>query len=188
LAPLLQRRLRFTPPRNSLFAHLCRVITGQQVSTAAADTIFGRLRAAVGRLTPERMLALDEDALRAAGLSRQKARYLRELAGGIVDGTHRLGALGRLSDAQVHQRLTAIRGLGTWSADMVLIFRLHRPDVLPTLDIGVRRAMERLYRLDPAMPQRAWHDAAERIAAPWRPWRSLAVRHLWAWGDADVNY
>jgi DNA-3-methyladenine glycosylase II len=159
------------------YTTLIRSITGQQLSVKAAATIFGRvLDLFRGRApTPQQLLDADPDALRAAGLSRAKVAYLRSLAEHVLDGSLELDRLDDLPDDDVIAELTAVKGLGEWTAHMFLMFQLARPDVLAVGDLGVRRAAERLYDL-PAMPTPA---ELERIAQPWRPWRTLACRYLW---------
>jgi DNA-3-methyladenine glycosylase II len=120
--------------------------------------------------------AADPAALRTSvGLSHAKVRYLRSLAEHVLDGSLELGKLGRLSDEEVIARLTAISGIGRWSADIFLMFHLQRPDVLPVGDLGIRKAFQAVYGL-PALPEAA---EMERIAEPWRPYRSLASLFLW---------
>ena len=159
------------------YGALVRSIVGQQLSTKAAQTIYERLIALFGGRTPTppELLAADEDALRKAGLSRAKVAYLRSLAQHVEAGELELGKLTDLPDEEVVAQLTAVKGLGQWTADMFLIFHLRRPDVLPVGDLGVRRAVERAYGL-PELP-----DAARlgEIAEPWRPNRSLASLYLW---------
>ena len=159
------------------YTTLVRSITGQQLSVRAAATIFGRVLDLFGGTppTPEQLLGADEDALRAAGLSRAKVAYLRSLAEHVLDGSLELERFGDLGDDEVMRELVAIKGIGEWTAHMFLMFQLGRPDVLPVGDLGIRRAIERLYGLD-AIPAPA---ETERIAEPWRPWRSLACRYLW---------
>jgi len=173
LAPL---RLEQTPYRA-----LLRAVLAQQVSKAAADAIEARFLALFpgGDPTPARLLRTPQEALRAAGLSHQKAGYLHAIAEAARGGRLAAGRLERLDDEAVLARLTAIRGIGRWTAEMVLMFALGRPDVFPADDVGIERAMERLYPL-PARG-RARRDAMRAIAAPWSPWRSRACRHLWAW-------
>jgi DNA-3-methyladenine glycosylase II len=168
------------PPHRQGHDHyttLVRSITGQQLSVKAAATIFGRVLDLFGGRppTPEQLLGADEDALRAAGLSRAKVAYLRSLAEHVLDGSLELERFGDLEDDEVMRELVAIKGVGEWTAHMFLMFQLGRPDILPVGDLGIRRAIERLYGLD-AIPAAA---EVERIAEPWRPWRSLASRYLW---------
>ena len=160
------------------YGALVRTIVGQQLSTRAARAIYDRLTARFGGRapTPEEVLADDPDELRTgAGLSHAKVRYLRSLAEHVLDGSLELGKLGRLSDEEVTARLTAISGIGRWSADMFLMFHLQRPDVLPVGDLGIRKAFQSVYGLT-GLPEAA---EMERIAEPWRPQRSLACLFLW---------
>ena len=125
--------------------------------------------------TPEELLTVDPEALRAAGLSRAKAVYVRSLAEHVLDGSLPVGRLHELPDEEVSAALVAVKGLGQWTADMFLMFHLRRPDVLPVGDLGIRRAVERAYALG-GLP-----DAREltAIAEPWRPHRTLACLYLW---------
>ena len=160
------------------YGMLVRSIVGQQLSTRAAAAIYGRLQERFGGRppTPEEVLADDPDELRtAAGLSHAKVRYLRSLAEHVLDGSLRLDALSDLPDAEVVSALTAVSGIGLWSAEMFLMFHLRRPDVLPSGDLGIRRAVMIRYGL-PAMPKPAEVDA---IGERWRPYRSLASVYLW---------
>jgi DNA-3-methyladenine glycosylase II len=160
------------------YGTLVRAIVGQQLSTKAADAIYGRLIERFGGRTPtpEEVLADDPDELRtAAGLSHAKVAYLRSLAEHVLDGSLKLQKLGRLSDDEVIAELVAVKGLGVWSAHMFLMFHLRRPDVLAVGDLGIRRAMMVAYGL-PEMPQPA---EMEKIGEPWRPHRTLACLFLW---------
>lgn len=173
----LQREARRRERPNDAYGALVRTIVGQQISTKAARSIYDRLAATFGGRppTPEELLAADEDELRAAGLSRPKIRYLRDLAARVLAGEMDFDALHALSDEEVAERITAVKGLGRWSADMFLMFHLGRPDVLPVGDLGIRRAVERAYDL-PEMPGL---DALSVRAEPWRPYRTLASFYLW---------
>jgi DNA-3-methyladenine glycosylase II len=160
------------------YGALLRAIVGQQLSTKAARTIYGRLTERYGGRTPtpQELLADDLDALRtAAGLSRAKASYLRSLAEHVVGGELELERLDEMPDEEVVAELVAVKGLGVWTAHMFLMFHLGRPDVLPVGDLGIRRAVERAYAL-PQMPNPA---ELTEIAEPWRPHRTLACRYLW---------
>jgi DNA-3-methyladenine glycosylase II len=165
------------------YASLVRTIVGQQLSTKAARTIYGRLVALFGDRppTPAELLAAEEADLRDAGLSRQKIGYLRDLASRVHAGELELERLHELSDEEVSGRITAVKGLGRWSADMFLMFHLRRPDVLPVGDLGIRRAVERVYGL-PGLPD---EDDLRTLAAPWRPQRTLACLYLWESLDAE---
>jgi DNA-3-methyladenine glycosylase II len=159
------------------YGALVRSIVGQQLSTKAARSIYERLTALFdGRTpTPPELLAADPEDVRSVGLSRPKVAYLRSLAEHVESGELELARLSELPDEEVTEQLTAVKGLGQWTADMFLIFHLGRPDVLPVGDLGVRRAVERAYGL-PDLP-----DAAQltQIGEPWRPHRSLASLYLW---------
>jgi DNA-3-methyladenine glycosylase II len=159
------------------YGTLVRSIVGQQLSTKAAASIYKRvLELFDGAVpTPAQLIAVDPDTLRGAGLSHAKVAYLRDLAGRVEDGDLDLDHLAELSDAQVVEQLTAVKGIGQWSADMFLIFQLGRPDVLAVGDLGIRRAAERAYGL-PEIPDA---KTLTRIAEPWRPYRSLACLYLW---------
>ncbi len=155
-----------------------REIVGQQLSVAAARSIYGRLtdRFEERPPTPTEIMAEEPEELRAAaGLSRAKVAYLRSLAEHVISGELELERLDELGDDEVIAELVAVKGLGTWTAHMFLMFHLERPDVLPVGDLGIRRAIERAYTLD-ALPE---PSAIEEIAAPWRPQRTLACRYLW---------
>ena len=166
------------PDRDDHYGALVRAIVGQQLSVKAARAIYGRLlQRFEGRPpSPAQILADDPEALRAAaGLSRAKVTFLRSLAEHVLSGELELERLDELDDEQVAAELTAVKGIGRWSADMFLMFHLERPDVLPVGDLGIRRAMELAYGL-PELPQPA---EMELIAEPWRPHRTLACRYLW---------
>lgn len=150
---------------------------GQQLSVAAASAIFGRLKDANGGRspTPRQLLLMRRSTLRTCGLSRAKVEYVRDLARHVLSGELDLPRLRRLDDDGVREAITAVKGLGRWTADMFLIFHLRRPDVLPVGDLGLRRAVERAYRVsDPTAAQ------LEEIAAPWRPYRTTGSLYLWA--------
>ncbi len=166
------------PDREDHYGALVRAITGQQLSVKAARSIYGRLTDRFdGRPpTPEEILEDEPEELRAAaGLSRAKVGYLRSLAEHTITGELELERLDELDDDTVIAELTAVKGLGVWTAHMFLMFHLERPDVLPVGDLGIRRAIERAYELEelPDAP------AMEAIALPWRPHRTLACRYLW---------
>jgi DNA-3-methyladenine glycosylase II len=160
------------------YGALMRAIVGQQLSTKAARSIFARLTDRYGGRTPtpEEVLAEEPEELRAAaGLSRAKTSYLRSLAEHVLSGELELERLDELPDEQVIAELTAVKGLGVWTSHMFLMFHLDRPDVLPVGDLGVRKAIERSYKLE-GLPDAA---TMERIAEPWRPYRTVACRYLW---------
>jgi DNA-3-methyladenine glycosylase II len=160
------------------YAVLVRAITGQQLSVKAAASIWQRLLARFGGQTPtpEQILADDPDELRVAcGFSRAKVAYLRSLAEHVRSGELELDRLPELPDGEVTRELTAIKGIGEWTAHMFLMFTLKRPDVLPTGDLGVRNAAMRAYGLE--RPPAPFELVA--LAEPWRPHRTRACLYLW---------
>src|SRR4051794_5186931 len=167
---------RGRPP--DVYGALLRSITGQQLSVKAAQAIYGRLIERFGGRppTPEELLADDPDELRtAAGLSRAKTVALRSLAEHVLAGELQLSALTELPDEQVMAELVAVKGIGEWTAHMFLMFTLHRPDVLPTGDQGIKNAVARAYGLETAPKP----DALTLLAEPWRPHRTRACVYLW---------
>jgi DNA-3-methyladenine glycosylase II len=180
LAAIIKRYKAAGPPyarRIDHFPALVRVITGQQLSTKAAQTIYNRVAALFPESvpTPEGFTPLTDDQLRAAGLSRQKIGYLRDLCNKVADGSLPLAGLETLPDDGVIEAITRVKGLGRWSAEMYLMFRLNRPDVLPVTDLGIVKAMQRCYGLrKPPTPERML-----AIGEAWRPYRSVACWYLW---------
>jgi len=156
---------------------LGRSILYQQLSGHAAKAIHGRLLAALpeGKLTPEGLATLSDAEYRGAGVSAQKTRYLRSLGESALEGTIRLQRIGRLSDDEVIEQLTQVKGVGVWTAQMFLMFSLGRPDVLPWLDLGVRQAIQNLFGLD-ELPDR---EACESTTEDWRPYRTVASWYCW---------
>jgi DNA-3-methyladenine glycosylase II len=180
VGPCGWRVSRGTPP----FAALVESILYQQITGRAAATIHGRLCALVGRPRPrpEDIHAATDEALRACGLSRQKVRYLRDLVAHVQDGLP-LARLSRLPDDGVVEALTSVKGIGRWTAEMYLIFRLGRADVLPVTDYGIRKAMQMAYGWR-SLPK---PDRMRRAAEPWRPYRSVACWYLWRTLDGPAG-
>jgi DNA-3-methyladenine glycosylase II len=159
------------------FVALLRAIISQQLSAKAASTIAGRVHGLLGgRPTPAAVSTLSDLQLREAGLSGQKVRYLRDLCVRIDNGTLSLNALDRMSDDQVIEALTRVKGIGRWTAEMFLMFRLQRPDVLPVGDLGIVKAVQRAYGFR-SVPSPA---RLLRLGESWRPYRSVACWYLWA--------
>ena len=180
LAPALALPLPRRPAR-SLFAHLVRAICSQQVSVAAADAFEARLRAGCGgELSAGGLAGFSDEQLRAAGLSRQKATYVRALADAALQGRLQPAELAIEDDEAVIARLTALPGFGRWTAEMVLLFGLHRPDVWPAGDLGIRSAVTLLDGGGAATPVLSAAAVAAR-AEVWRPHRSTAALVLWTW-------
>jgi DNA-3-methyladenine glycosylase II len=159
------------------FSALVRAITFQQLSTKAASTIYNRMVALMpgGVPTPESFAGVTDESLRAAGMSRQKSAYLRDLCEKVMSGVVDLESLDALPDEEVVAALVKVKGIGRWSAEMFLIFRLLRPDVLPVSDLGIITAVKTAYGLrKPPTPERL-----RKIGDAWRPYRSVASWYLW---------
>ncbi|HEY8291356.1 MAG TPA: DNA-3-methyladenine glycosylase [Thermomicrobiales bacterium] len=164
-------------PEPDLFGSVARAIAGQQISVHAAAAVVSRVWALMpdGTLTPEGILAVPDEQLRAAGLSWRKVSYLKDCAARFADGGINPVILAAADDEAVIAALLPIKGVGRWTAEMVLIFALGRPDILSTGDYGLRSAMQRHWNLPaPASP-----PEMEAIAARWRPYRSVASWYLW---------
>jgi DNA-3-methyladenine glycosylase II len=159
------------------FETLVRSITSQQLNGTAAATIFARLHAAAKAdpMTPESILRLRPAKMRSLGLSGQKMKYIRELARMTRDGEVNFEQCASLEDDAVVEHLTRVKGVGVWTVHMFLMFALRRHNVLPTGDLGIRMAMKKAYRLED-LPKPA---EMEKIAAPWRPYSSVACWYLW---------
>jgi DNA-3-methyladenine glycosylase II len=168
---------RFGRPTESHFATLVRAVVYQQLAGNAAAAIHGRLIAAMdGDVQPERLIELSDEALRAVGLSRAKAVSLRDLSAKVLDGTVVLSprGLSRESDEEIIERLSAVRGIGPWTAQMFLLFQLRRLDVWPTADLGIRRG----YGLAWGIPMPTAKQL-EPLGDPYRPFRSVASWYCW---------
>lgn len=162
--------------RDPVFETLVRSIVYQQLSGKVASVIFGRLLEKVkGKLTPRSILKLTVEQMRALGLSGQKTEYIRELARHTKEGSVVFESLTEMSDEEVIEHLTQVKGIGVWTAQMFLMFALQRHDVLPVADLGIRTAMKRAWDL-PELPKPA---EMEKLAEGWRPYRSVACWYLW---------
>ncbi|MGE5358563.1 MAG: DNA-3-methyladenine glycosylase family protein [Bacteroidales bacterium] len=165
--------------REDPFRAIVEAIVWQQLSGKAAATIFGRFLGLFPNRefpTPEQLTAKTDEELRAVGFSRQKIGYLRDLCEKMRTGELHLDRLEPMTDDEVIEHLTHVKGIGRWTAEMVLMFRLHRPDVLPVDDLGIVKAVRKAYRLrkDPDA------DRLRQIGEKWRPYRSVASWYLWA--------
>jgi len=156
--------------RPDAFETLATSIIGQQISLHAAEAIGKRVLALISAFTPDKVLAVSPEALREAGLSVSKVRYIVELARRVDDGRLNLAALPQMSDAEVTAALVELPGIGQWTAEMFLIFGLKRPDVLSLGDAGLQRAARMLFGGDVNL---------DEVSANWRPWRSVASWYLW---------
>lgn len=166
-------RIEYGPPE---FHSVAEAILYQQLNGKAAVSIFNRFAALAGDpLTPEGILRLTDEQMRSVGLSKQKSAYLKDLATKTRDGSLNFDRLPDMSDEEVIEHLTQVKGVGVWTAHMFLIFSLRRPDVLPTGDYGVQAAMKKHYRKR-KLPK---PDVMHKIAARWAPYRSVACWYLW---------
>ena len=181
LARIIEHVGPFTmEPRDGSFRSLARAIFFQQLAGPAARAIMNRVLAALGAdeerfPAPQQFLAASDERLRGAGLSRQKTAYLRDLAEKFASGQLSEDEFAHLDDEEVIRRVSAVKGIGRWTAEMFLIFSLGRPDVLPVDDLGVRRGFQRAYGLDGLPPP----QEMQRIADPWRPYRSAGTWYMW---------
>jgi DNA-3-methyladenine glycosylase II len=179
IGPFQMRRQRLR------FQSLARAILAQQISGTAARSIFGRLQAAVRprRVTAESVARLTPLQLRSLGISPQKVGYLQDLTSRVLDRSLRLDRLHRLEDDDVIARLTEVRGIGVWTAQMFLMFSLGRLDVFPHDDLGIRLAVQSLYGL----PQLPGRSELQEIGAPWRPYATVACWYLWRSCDVRAS-
>ena len=167
------------PPEFSLrpagFSTLVRAIVAQQVSAASARAIFARLEEAVQPLAPEKLQEAGPEVLRACGLSRPKIRYALALAEHVRDGRLPIERLDAMPDSEIITALTAVPGIGPWSAEIYMIFAMGRPDVWPAADLALQTAQQRLYGLE----ERPKPGRSRELAEIWAPWRSVAAIALW---------
>jgi DNA-3-methyladenine glycosylase II len=172
-----ERRRRRGQRPDDAYGALLRAVVGQQLSTKAARTIYGRVVALFGEKdpSPQAILDADEAALRGAGLSGRKVEYLRDLATHVVSGELELCRLDELSDDEVIEEVTAVRGLGRWTAEMFLMFHLGRPDVVSGGDLGIRKGV----MLADGLEEMPTPDEVVERAEAWRPHRTLACIYLW---------
>ncbi len=163
------------------FHSLCHEIIGQQLAKNAAYAIFGRFKKlfASERITPEETIKLTEETIRNVGTSWSKARFIKDLAQEVVDGNLNLRDLTRLDDSQVLENLTKVKGIGPWTAQMFLMFTLGREDIFSHGDLGLKKAMVKLYSLNESATQ----DEIEEITKKWSPYRTYACQMLWKYSD-----
>lgn len=161
--------------RGEAFVTLARAIVGQQISVKAAASIWQRVIASIPEITPERLMATEMDLLRSCGLSARKVDYLQDLSRHFVKGTLATINWHDLDDETLIRKLVEVKGIGRWTAEMFLIFHLHRPDVLPLDDVGLQRAVSVHYYASQPVSKHAIRTVAEN----WQPWRSVATWYLW---------
>ncbi len=174
-------RLRTYYRERTDFETVSRIITGQQLSYAAATSIWNRVRALQNPWQPESVARLKPAKLLTCGLSRNKAAFIQEAASRTARRDLDFAAIRKMSDEQAHETLLSIKGFGPWSVEMFMIFALDRPDVFSVGDAGLRRAVCSLY----GIPKARYEARVVKVADNWRPYRSFACRYLWGWLDTD---
>ena len=167
-------------PHTDYYSELISSIVGQQLSVKAGDTIWKRVQALFGDEvpTPEELIKIDTEKLRATGVSYAKAGYMKDLAEHVLDGRLDLAHIATIPNDEVIKQLTAVKGIGQWSAHMFMIFSLGRLDILPFGDLGVRKAIQNLYDLDELPSPSVMHSIATKNK--WHPYESIAAWYLWA--------
>jgi DNA-3-methyladenine glycosylase II len=161
--------------RDDAFSTLARAILGQQISVKAAESIWQKVSSAIGDITPHAILEAEHDVLRGCGLSLRKMNYIQDLSMRFADGTLDSAAWNEMDDEVLIEKLTQIKGIGRWTAEMFLIFHMLRPDILPMDDLGLQRALSMHYNSN----QPVSRLKMRAIAKPWQPWRSVATWYLW---------
>ena len=161
--------------RGDAFQTLARSIVGQQISVKAAQSIWGRFAALAGKMDPAHVRTLSDESLRACGFSGQKVAYVKDLAMRFDEKLVKPRRWGRMDDEAIIEELVAVKGIGRWTVEMFLIFHLKRPNVLPVDDLGLRRAMERLYNDGEPLTK----PEMRAIGEPWAPYCSVATWYLW---------
>ncbi|MEQ1746982.1 MAG: DNA-3-methyladenine glycosylase [Saprospiraceae bacterium] len=186
-APVIQQtQIEALQPSRNVYYDLLDSIVSQQLSVKAAATIFGRFCALFpdNYPTPEQLLDIETERLRAAGLSNQKASYLKNVAAFALENNLDNTNWPTLSDADIVNHLSQIKGVGKWTVEMILIFTLNRPDVFPVDDLGIQQAMIKLFGLSSSKKE-LLRDMV-KLSEPWQPYRSTASRLLWRW-KSQVN-
>jgi DNA-3-methyladenine glycosylase II len=176
MAAIMRSRPRvFLMRRGEPFLTLARAICGQQISVKAAQSVWDRVLACVGDVTPEKVLSQKRPALRACGLSDRKVEYIADLAQHFVDGSIHVRRWPEMDDEAIIAELVQVRGIGRWTAEMFLIFNLLRPDVFPLDDLGLQKGI----RLSYFKGRKVSLRTMTRLGEAWRPWRSVATWYLW---------
>jgi len=170
----------FVPRRKHGFEALMSIIVSQQLSVAAADTIFARLKKAVVPFTPERMLATSAEILRACGLSAPKQKHMKTIAAAILDDSLDLKRIRTMRDEDARELLVAVKGIGPWTADIYLMASLGRADIWPVGDVGLQAAVARALKLGKRLNEKQM----EKLSQNWRPWRTVAARMFWMHEDS----
>ena len=160
--------------RENMFYTLIRSIVGQQISVRAADTIWDKIVNEAKEIRPEIIYSMDENTMRDCGLSKRKVEYMKAVSEKWLNGYDKIN-WHELSDEAITEKLVEIRGIGKWTAEMILIFTLMRPDIFPIGDIGAIRALEKIYNKGQKMNK----EQIEEIVKKWKPWRTIATWYLW---------
>ena len=160
--------------RENMFYTLIRSIVGQQISVRAADTIWDKIVNEAKEIRPEIIYSMDENTMRDCGLSKRKVEYMKAVSEKWLNGYDKIN-WHELSDEAITEKLVEIRGIGKWTAEMILIFTLMRPDIFPMGDIGAIRALEKIYNKGQKMKK----EQIEEIVKKWKPWRTIATWYLW---------
>ena len=170
--------------RDDIFFTLIRSIVGQQISVKAADTVWEKLLNKAVEIRPEIIFEMDKENMRSCGLSERKVEYMKSASEKWINGYGEID-WDNLSDEMIINKLIQIRGIGTWTAEMILIFTLMRPDVFPMGDIGAIRALEKIYNDGDRMSKKE----IEKVVITWKPWRTIATWYLWRSIDPEpVQY
>jgi DNA-3-methyladenine glycosylase II len=182
LHPVAERvgKMPFRGRRDEGFEALVSIVVSQQLSVAAADTIFGRVKAKVVPFSPEQVIAAETEMLRACGLSAPKQKHMKTIAAAILDGSLDLERVRRLADADARAHLTAVKGIGPWTADIYLMASLGRADIWPVGDVGLQAAVTRALGLK----KRPNEKQMEKLSRIWQPWRTVAARMFWIHEDS----
>lgn len=172
--------------KKNLFVYLCASITSQQLSTKVADVIYKRFLDlfAGNEPTPQAVIETPHEKLRSIGLSNNKARYIQHVAVFAIESGMDYKVLSKMSDEELINYLTQIKGVGKWTVEMLLMFALGRPDVFALDDLGIQNAMIGLYKLNPENKKKLKEDML-RISQKWTPYRTYACMHLWRWKDGE---
>ncbi len=177
LHPVAKRvgRMPHRSRREEGFEALISIVVSQQLSIAAADTIFGRVKEKVIPFEPARVLAADPETLRACGLSAPKQKHIKSIASALIEGSLDLARIRSMHDEEARAHLTAVKGIGPWTADIYLMSSLGRADIWPVGDVGLQAAIHRALGLR----KRPNEKQMEKLSQGWRPWRTVAARMFW---------
>lgn len=172
--------------RKKIYLRLCASIMSQQLSTKVAEVIYNRFLALYGKKEPTAQQILDTpfETLRSIGLSNAKTNYVHNVCRFFIDEKITDAQLYKMSNEEVIEKLTKIKGVGKWTTEMILMFSLQHEDVFPVDDLGIQQAMTKLYKLDPSN-KKLLYEQMHKAAEKWRPYRTYACIHLWRWKDGD---